>query len=376
MKITCKTLLTPFEQMSGVTVVVEQGKIRDITTKSTFSDDHDFIDASKYYVAPGFIDPHTHIGIYRLEGENGDHGFESSDPLTPHLNVVDGVDPFDPAFEDAIRAGVTTVGILPGSYMSFGSSVEKITIMPGQGAIYKTNRRLIRKSACIKAALGEHPKRFLTERKMTPTTRMGMIAEIRSIFTQTLRYMKDKHEKTNPKLEALIPLLERKIPLRVHVHTVRDIVAVKRLAEEFNIKIILDHGTEAYMLKDDLKDIPVVYGPVVFSKRGVELKNLDSLNLSKMKGIDFCLTTDHPTLPIQYLDLLAGLSIAEGFSVYEALSLITINAARILGIDNQTGSIEVGKDADLVILSNEPFQPDTKVICTIIDGQVCWRDER
>lgn len=376
LKIKCGVLLTPFEQMSDVTIFIEDGKIKQITKEYGFHGVEDCIDASNYYVVPGFIDPHTHVGIYRLEGENGDHGFEGSDPLTPHLNVVDGIDPFDPAFEDAIRAGVTTIGILPGSYMSFGSSVEKITIMPGQGAIYKTNRRLIKKSACIKAALGEHPKRFLTERKMTPTTRMGIVSEIRSILTQTQQYMKDTNKKTNPRLEALIPLLERKIPLRIHVHTVRDIVAAKRLAEEFDIKIILDHGTEAYMLKDDLRDIPVVYGPVVFSKRGVELKNLDSSNLSKMKGMDFCLTTDHPTIPIQYLDILAGLSISEDFSVCEALSLITVNAARILGIDDETGSIEIGKSADLVILSGKPFQPDTKVVCTIVDGQIYWGNER
>lgn len=372
MKIRCGTLLTPFEQMNDVTVCVEQGKIKEISSSNAL----ECIDFSKYWVVPGFIDPHTHIGIYRLEGENGDHGFEALDPLTPHLNVVDGIDPFDPAFEDAIKSGVTTVGILPGSYMSFGSSVEKITIMPGQGAIYKTNGKLLSKSAFVKVALGEHPKRFSAERKMVPTTRMGIIAEIRSLFKQTQQYMKNSNEKTNPKLQALIPVLEKKIPLRVHVHTLRDIIAAKKIAEEFDIKIVLDHGTEAHNLKDQLRDIPVVYGPVVFSRRGVELKNLDSSNLSKMKGMNFCLTTDHPTIPVQYLDLLAGLSLAEGFSLQEALSLITINAAKILGIGDQTGSVEVGKDADLVVLSGKPFEPDTKVICTIIDGQIHWGNEK
>ncbi len=171
LKIRCGILFTPFEQIDDVTISIEKGKIEEISSSSALGPTSDFIDASRYWVVPGFIDPHTHIGIYRLEGENADHGFEVSDPLTPHLNVVDGIDPFDPAFEDAIKSGVTTVGILPGSYMSFGSSVEKITIMPGQGAIYKTNGKLVNKSAFVKVALGEHPKRFLAERKMTPTTR-------------------------------------------------------------------------------------------------------------------------------------------------------------------------------------------------------------
>jgi len=371
----CGTLLTPKEQLKGVSIIVEDGKIKDIVPSTALPDESDCVDASSYWVVPGFVDPHTHIGIYRLEGESGDHGFEASDTLTPQLNVVDGLDPFDPAFDDALQSGVTTVGILPGSYMSFGSSVEKITIMPGQGAIYKTNRRLIRRSAFIKCALGEHPKRFLSERKMVPTTRMGIMAEIRSILLQAQRYMKNPNEKINPKLEAIIPVLKKEIPLRVHVHTLRDILAAKKLAEEFDIRIILDHATEAHLIKEELRDIPIVYGPIVFSRRGVELKNLDSSNLSQVKGLDFCLTTDHPTIPIQYLDLLAGLSLSEGFSLQEALSLITINAARILGIGDQTGSIEIGKDADLVVLSNRPFEPDTKVICTIVDGQVQWRSQ-
>lgn len=375
MKIKCGTLLTPFEQMNDVTIFLEEGKIKDISPSNVLDLTPHCIDASKYWVVPGFIDPHTHIGIYRLEGENADHGFEVSDPLTPHLNVVDGIDPFDPAFENAIKSGVTTVGILPGSYMSFGGSVEKITIMPGQGAIYKTNGKLINKSAFVKVALGEHPKRFLAERKMVPTTRMGIIAEIRSLFKQTLQYMNGSNEKTNPRLEALIPVLNKEIPLRVHVHTLRDIVAALKIAQEFDLKIVLDHATEAYNLKDQLKDVPIVYGPIVFSRRGVELKNLDSSNLSKMKGLNFCLTTDHPTIPIQYLDLMAGLSMAEGFSLQEALSLITINAAKILGIDDHTGSVEVGKYADLVVLSDKPFEPDTRVICTIVGGQVYWGNE-
>ncbi|MEJ5228780.1 MAG: amidohydrolase family protein [Pseudothermotoga sp.] len=376
MKIVCGTLLTPLEEINGATVVIENRKIVSITTSNYSSEQSDLIDAKQYYVVPGFIDPHTHIGIYRLEGENTDHGFELTDPITPHLDVVDGLDLYDPAFDEALMAGITTVGVLPGSYMSFGSSVERITIMPGQGAIYKTNKRLLKESAFVKAALGEHPKRFLLEQKLPPTTRMGIVSQIRSILMQTKRYMKSVDREFNPKLEALIPLLEKRIPLRVHAHTVRDILVAKRLAEEFDINIVLDHATEFYEVKEQMKDVPVVYGPIVFAQRGTELRNLDVSNLSKMGDANFCLTTDHPTIPIQYLDLIAGLSMAEGFSMSKALALITINAAKVLGVDERVGSVEIGKDADLVVLSGKPFEPDTKVVCTIVDGQVFWGNRR
>jgi len=368
------TLLTPIEELNDPVILIEDGKIVDVKTSvsfNNFSDDM-VINADGKYIVPGFIDPHTHIGIHRLEGEGGDQGIETSDALTPHLNVVDGLDIFDPAFEDALRGGVTCVGILPGSYMSFGTSVERINIISGQGAIYKANKREIRKTALLKIALGEHPKRFLAEKKMTPTTRMGIIAELRSIFTKAREYLAKKDKKYDPKLEALITVIEKRIPVRVHVHTVRDILAILRFAKEFDLNVILDHATEAYALKEELKDIPIVYGPIVFSKRGTELANLDSSNLKLMKDFQFALTTDHPTIPIQYLDLLAGLAVSEGFSEKEALALITTKAARILGVDDRVGSVEPGKDADLVVLSGKPFEPDTQVIYTIIDGEICY----
>lgn len=370
MIVRCRVLFTPFEELRDVDIVIEDGKIRDL--RSSTATNERIIRAE--YVIPGLIDPHTHMGLYRLEGETGDHGFEISDPVTPHLNVSDAVDVFDPAFKDAMVAGVTCVGILPGSYMSFGSSVERITIMPGQGSIYKTNGKLVKRTACIKAAVGEHPKRFLSEQKLVPTTRMGIIAELRAILSKTKEYMESGgKDKKDPKLEALVPLLRGEIPLRVHVHTVRDIDTVLKLADEFGLKIILDHATEAYALSDSLKDVLIVYGPIVFARGGTELKNLDSANVSKMKNLNFCLTTDHPTIPIQYLDLLSSLTLANGYSLGEALQLITINAARILGIEDKVGSIEVGKDADLVLLSGEPLLAETKVLMTIIDGEIMFK---
>ncbi|WP_448516401.1 hypothetical protein [Pseudothermotoga sp.] len=180
MIVRCGVLFTPFEELRNVDVVIENRRIKDIRSSTKTNDE--LIEAE--YVIPGLIDPHTHIGLYRLEGEAADHGFEINDPVTPHLNVSDAVDLYDPAFKDALSAGITCVGILPGSYMSFGSSVERITIMPGQGSVYKTNGRLIERTACIKAAVGEHPKRFLSEQKAVPTTRMGIMAELRAILTK------------------------------------------------------------------------------------------------------------------------------------------------------------------------------------------------
>lgn len=368
------TLLTPFEEMNDPVIFIENGKIVDIKSSASFDNfsNDSVIDASGKYIVPGFVDPHTHIGVHRLEGEGGDQGVEVSDTLTPQLDVVDGLDMFDPAFDDALKGGITSVGILPGSYMSFGTSVERINIISGQGAIYKANRKEIRRKAFLKIALGEHPKRFLAEKKLTPTTRMGIMAELRSIFTRAKEYSDKKDKKYDPKLESLMAVINKEIPVRVHVHTVRDILAVLRFAKEFDLKVILDHATEAYLLKEELKDTSIVYGPVIFSKRGTELTNLDSSNLRLMKDLQFVLTTDHPTIPIQYLDLLAGLAVSEGFSLREALALITIKAAKILGIDDRVGSIEPGKDADLVVLSGKPFEPDTQVIYTIVDGEICY----
>jgi len=373
MVITGGVLLTPFEEIRDPVIFIENEKIVRIETKAEEISDDVVIDARGKYIVPGFIDPHTHIGVYRLEAEPGDHGFETGDPLTPNLNVSDGLDIYDPAFDDALKGGVTTIGVLPGSYMSFGTSVERINIIPGQGAIYKTNKKEIKRYAFLKVAVGEHPKRFLSEQKMVPTTRMGIMAELRSTFIKAKDYMKNEKKKFDPKLEALIPVIEKKIPLRVHVHTARDITTFLNFAKEFDIDVIFDHATEAHLVKEKLSDVPIVYGPVVFSRRGTELKNLNSSNLKYMKALLFSLTTDHPTIPIQYLDLLAGLSIGEGFSEKEALSLITINAAKILGMDDRIGSVEPGKDADIVILSGKPFDPETKVLYTIVDGEIVYK---
>lgn len=369
-------VFTPFKMVSHTSILVKDGKIADISDVNNFQKKgEEIIDASDKYIVPGFIDPHTHIGVFPLESENGDHATELSNPVTPQLNVIDGLDPHDSAFNDALKGGVTTIGILPGSYMSFGASVERISIVPGQGAIMKTNGELIERYAFLKIAVGEHPKRFLSENKLSPTTRMGIISSLRELFRRGKEYLVNSEGKYNPELEAVLPVLRGEKCLRVHVHTSRDILSVINLAREFNLKIVFDHATEAYAVKEQIGDIPIVYGPPVFSKRGTELKNLDIVNLGKMKGLMFSITTDHPTIPIQYLILLAGLSVSEGFSYEDALSLITIKAARVLGIDKRVGSLEIGKDADIVILDGEPFDPRTQVSYTIINGKILYKGE-
>ncbi len=365
-------------------VVIEDGIIQDVGEGAPPTRGKELIEVQDFVLIPGLVDPHTHIGIYRLEGEIGDHGVETSDPITPQLSVLDALDRFDPAFEDAISAGVTTVGVLPGNYMSFGKDVERISIMPGQYSIVKCNGKVIKPFAGIKMAVGEHPKRFLERLKKVPTTRMGIYGLLRSYLTRAKEYGERKEGGeilTDFKLEPLLSLLNGKVNARIHAHLARDILSIIRLAEETGIKkLVIDHGTESYLVADILreKNIPVVFGPLLFSRRGTELKNLSIQNIKILhnKGITFSLTTDHPTIPIQYYSLIGSLIISEVVAYEDALRALTINPAKILGLDDRLGTIETGKEADIAILNGEPFDPRTQVVYTLIDGEVVYRGDK
>jgi imidazolonepropionase-like amidohydrolase len=363
-------------------ILVENGKIVDVGTEVKIPSDVETIEGK--VVTPGLIDAHTHMGVLPLERTT--EGFvETSDPLTPQLSVVDALDPFDPAFNDAAKGGITSVVVHPGSPMSFGQIVEPITIIPGRSAFVKINGRIVKECIGVKMAVGEHPKRYLAELKLSPTTRMGIMAALRAILEKTKKSMeKKKQENENlqeikieedPKIEALKGLLQKEYPARVHAHLARDMMAVLRLAKEFDFDIVFEHATEAYVIAETLvrEKIPVVFGPLLFSKRGPELANLSAKSPAILEkvGVLFALTTDHPTLPIQYLRILAGVAEAEGLQ--NGLKAITLNAAKIAGVFNDVGSLEPGKDADITIFSGDPTEAESKVLYTIVDGKIVYR---
>jgi len=380
-------VLTPNLGLKPVkrSILVKDGKISKILSPSEPVEEEkvESLDADGLFALPGFIDAHTHLGIMPLELGSSDYAVEKSDPITPHFSVLDSLDPFDEGFKEAIKAGVTTVAISLGSYMSFGKIVEAITIIPGQVSILKTNLRTLNEFFGVKFAIGEHPKRFLESLKLTPTTRMGMLAAIRANLSKAREYsnnkMKGKNETlTDLKMEALSKLIEGNVYALVHAHLARDMLSIVRIFDDFGVrKVIFVHGTEAYEISEFLKErrIPVIFGPIVFSKRGTELRNLSSKTpaLLYKKGVDFCLTTDHPTIPISYLPLLSAVAVSEGLPYEKALSAITIDAARILGISDRVGSIEVGKDADIVLIEGDPLDVDSKVAYTIIDGEIVYK---
>jgi len=331
-------------------------------------------------VVPGLIDAHTHLGICPIESSDRQPpGVDASDPVSPHLRVIDALNPFDQGFKDALSGGVTTAVVSAGSPMSWAMMVEAITIMPGQSAVMKMNGRMLNECSGIKMAVGEHPKRFLHSLKMPPTTRMGIIAVIRSYLNKAQQYVEKgeipETEKEKPKLEALIPLLKGEYPAYIHVHRVRDILSVLKLVEEYGINAVLVHATESHMIAEKLaeKGIPIIFGPMVFPRRGRELMNLTAKTpaLLEEKGMLFAITTDHPTTPIQYLPINVGLAEAEGLK--DGLKTVTANAAKIAGVWGKVGSIEPGKEGDIAIFDGDPTEVDSKVTYTIVDGKIEYR---
>lgn len=339
----------------------------------------ELIDAAGKFVLPGFIDAHCHLGIieeiYQVEGDDGN---ETTGPVTPHLRALDAINPRDIGFEDALSGGVTTVAVTPGS----------ANVIGGQVAIIKTageliDEMVIRAPAGLKAALGENPKRvYGAESKKMPATRMASAALLRETLVRGQNYIKHRQragDQAGPeadydlKMEPVAKVLRREIPLRVHAHRADDIMTALRVAREFNLSIILEHCTEGHRVAEYIAaaGVPVVVGPVHINRAKVELmdRRLETAAVLARAGVPIAIMTDHPVVPIQYLSLSAGLACRGGLPAEKALEAITAGAARVLGVDKFLGSLEPGKNADIVIMNGHPFDSRSRVDQVLVNGQ-------
>lgn len=341
------------------------------------------IDCNGGYVLPGLIDAHSHIGMWEdAVGFEGDDGNESTDPVTPQLRAIDAIYHADRAFKEALEGGVTAVVTGPGS----------ANVIGGQFTALKTHGRcvdemIIKQTVAMKVAFGENPKTIYNEKHQSPMTRMATAAILRENLFKAQEYKElweeyraDTEEQDKPefdfKLEALVKVLNKEIPLKAHAHRADDILTAIRIAREFDVNITLEHCTEGYLIKDILAEagLPVVVGPMLTDRSKIELRNQNLKNpgiLSK-EGIKLAIMTDHPCVPVQHLCLCAAIAVKEGMEPKEALRAITINAAEIVGIADRVGSLEKGKDADIVIYDGNPFDLMTKVQKTIINGTVVY----
>ncbi|PIE55335.1 MAG: amidohydrolase [Dethiosulfovibrio peptidovorans] len=335
---------------------------------------------------PGLIDAHTHIGAcpegmpYSMTDEN-----DMTDPATPQLRILDSIYPFDPAFEEAREGGVTTLQVLPGS----------ANVIGGQGAVIKTvgsvvDAMTVAAPSGMKAALGENPIGVYKKRDQLPTTRMGNAAIMRNSLYQAINYKANKihHEnkkdddkepfEIKPDMEAMLPVLEGAMPLRVHCHRADDIATAIRTAEEFGIHLTLEHCTEGHLIAEYLasKKVMAAVGPTLSTRPKIELRHMtwNTLKVFADRGIHFCIITDHPVIPVQALILCATMAHKAGLRRDQALRAITLSGAEHLGLEGRLGSIEPGKDADLVLWDGDPLDARTHVSMTLIDGKIVYRN--
>lgn len=345
------------------------------------------IDADGGTVYAGFIDAHTHLGIIEdgIDFE-GDDCNESTDPFTPQMRAVDGINPFDRCFEEARMRGITTVASSPGSANACGGEIC---------AIKTAGRRIddmLIKNVGIKFALGENPKNVYNGREETPITRMAISAIIREGLYKSRRYTHDMDsyysdsDNYDPpeydiKCEALMPLLDRKQKAFFHCHRADDICTAMRIAKEFSLDIVIIHGTEGYKIADILaeEEVPVICGPVICDRCKPEMRGLELKNASVMheNGVKIAICTDHTVIPIQYLPLSAQATVKGGLAFEEAIRTLTTNPAEILGINDRVGSITEGMDADLQIYrkGENPLDLMSEPFFVMIDGKTIRCEE-
>ncbi|MEG0372000.1 MAG: amidohydrolase, partial [Clostridium sp.] len=296
-----------------------------------------------------------------------------------HLRAIDGINPMDRAFCEALSGGVTTVCTGPGSSNILAGS---FTTMKTYG--YRVDNMILKEVSAIKAAFGENPKSNYGGNGLAPKTRMTIAAMLREMLIKAKIYLEAKENSKdlrnieyNIKYESLIPLLKRQIPLKVHAHRADDIFTAIRIIKEFNLKATLDHCTDGHLIAKDLGEegFDVIVGPALTDRSKNEVKNLSFETAKALNdvGLRVGVITDHPEVPINRLNVCAALCVKEGVSNEDALKMITINPAKILGIDKRVGSIEIGKDGDIVIFDGDPLDARTNVKWTIIEGRIVYK---
>ena len=355
-------------------ILINNGKIMEIGQNLSGRAD-EVIDAAGHFVFPGFIDAHSHLGLagYAMRFEGMDYN-ELTDSLTPHLEAIDAFNPLDESVRLAALGGVTTVGTGPGSANVLGG-----TFIAVKTSGTRVDDMIVKRKAAMKCAFGENPKFCYKEKDNA--SRMSVAAKLRTMITKTRMYVAKKENAGDDlsklpaydeKLEALIPVINKEIPLKAHAHRTDDIFTALRIAREMDVLITLEHCTEGHLIADYLakENVPLAVGPSLGHPTKIELKNktFDTPGILAKAGCKVSIITDAPVIPQEYLPLCAGLAVKSGMDKYEALKAITINPAGHLGIADRVGSIETGKDADIVITSGCPFELDTRILRVFING--------
>ena len=357
-------------------LLLADGKIAAIGSGLTAPADAAVFDADGLAVYPGFVDAHTHIGLdgYGIGYEGCDYN-EMNDIWTPQLRAIDGINPRDPSLGDARRAGVTCVCTGPGSANVLGG-----TFLAMKTVGDRVDNMVVRDPVAMKCAFGENPKRCYRDK--CDSTRMSTAAFLRGALMQARDYGARKQAANgdvtkmpayNQKLEALLPVLAREIPLKAHAHQANDIFTALRIAREFNLRLTLEHVTEGHLIVDELakeKDVPMAVGPSLTFASKFELQNKSwaTPGVLAKAGCHVSIITDNSVIPQQYLPLCAGMAIKAGMDPFDALKAITLNPAEHIGVADRVGSLEVGKDADVVITAGSPFEVMTPVKAVFIDG--------
>ena len=360
-------------------ILIDDDHIVAVGADLTPPEGSDVIDAEGRLVTPGCVDAHCHIGL-----DNEAHGWEGRDyneivdPITPQMRAIDSINPMDEAFGNALQGGVTSACTGPGSANVVGGTFVAIKL-----AGKRVDKMIIKNPVDMKCAFGENPKRCYGQgSKKAPMTRMGTAALLRELLFKAKRYMEDKENGKNPgfdmKLEAMIPVLKGEIPLKAHAHRADDILTSIRIAREFGVGITLDHCTDGALIADELAEegLWAFVGPSLGNKSKIELSNKSFTTPAVLHeaGVPISIITDAPVIPLQYLPMCAGLAVNAGLDMEEAWRALTINPATAIGIADRVGSLEAGKDADIVIWTADPLKTvGGEAYTTIVNGKIVYQ---